>query len=96
MGFLTICILAQPLFSLLTQRPLPTQLFLCLQFTASTTEPKGKATLEEIYTQIFKDLNKAKELLEGYVRPDDKSKFKPDVSVVNGLLVEPVYLLDME
>ena len=60
--------------------------------TASTTEPKGKATLEEIYTQIFKDLNKAKELLEGYVRPDDKSKFKPDVSVVNGLLAR-AYLL---
>ena len=60
--------------------------------TASTTEPKGKATLEEIYTQIFKDLNKAKELLEGYVRPDDKSKFKPDVSVVNGLLARACLL----
>ena len=60
--------------------------------TASTTEPKGKATLEEIYTQIFKDLNKAKELLEGYVRPDDNSKFKPDSSVVNGLLAR-AYLL---
>ena len=60
--------------------------------TVSTTKPKGKATLEELYTQIFKDLNKAKELLKGYVRPDDNSKFKPDVSVVNGLLARACLL----
>ena len=60
--------------------------------TVSTTKPKGKATLEELYTQIFKDLNRAKELLKGYVRPDDNSKFKPDVSVVNGLLARACLL----
>lgn len=60
--------------------------------TTSATQPKGKATLEEVYTQIFKDLNKAKELLDGYVRPDDNSKFKPNTNVVNGLLAR-AYLL---
>lgn len=60
--------------------------------TTSATQPKGKAALEEVYTQIFKDLNKAKELLDGYVRPDDNSKFKPNTNVVNGLLAR-AYLL---
>lgn len=60
--------------------------------TTSATQPKGKATLEEVYTQIFKDLNKANELLDGYVRPDDNSKFKPNTNVVNGLLAR-AYLL---
>lgn len=54
--------------------------------TGPGTQPKGKSTLEEIYTQIFKDLNHAKGLLEDYVRPDDNSKFKPNTAVVNGLL----------
>lgn len=60
--------------------------------TTPETQPKGKSTLEQIYTQIFADLNKANELLDGYVRPDDKTKFKPNNSVVNGLLAR-AYLL---
>lgn len=60
--------------------------------TTSTTQPKGKSSLNEIYTLIFKDLNQAKENLTGYVRPDDKSKFKPNDNVVDGLLAR-AYLL---
>lgn len=60
--------------------------------TTSATQPKGKATLEEIYTQVFQDLDKAKTLLDGYVRPDDNSKFKPNTSVVNGLLARAFLL----
>lgn len=60
--------------------------------TVPGTQPKGKATLEELYTQIFKDLNQAQTMLDGYVRPDDNSKFKPDTAVVNGLLAR-AYLL---
>ncbi|WP_181884177.1 RagB/SusD family nutrient uptake outer membrane protein [Bacteroides fragilis] len=60
--------------------------------TNPNTKPKGKATLEEIYTQIINDLNRAKGLLDGYVRPNDKSKYKPNTDVVNGLLAR-TYLL---
>lgn len=60
--------------------------------TTAETQPKGKSTLEQIYALIFSDLTKAKELLDSYVRPDDKSKFKPDGNVVDGLLAR-AYLL---
>lgn len=60
--------------------------------TTSDTEPKGKVTLDELYTQILNDLNEAKDKLEGYSRPDDKSKYKPNADVVNGLLAR-TYLL---
>lgn len=60
--------------------------------TTTDTEPKGKATLEQVYTQIFNDLKQAGTLLKGYTRPDEKAKFKPNVDVVNGLLAR-AYLL---
>jgi len=36
--------------------------------TTSTTEPKGKSTVAQVYQRIFDDLNLAQEYLEGYVR----------------------------
>lgn len=60
--------------------------------TQPGTQPKGKVSLDELYTQIFADLTRANELLDGYVRPDDTSKFKPNTNVVNGLLAR-AYLL---
>lgn len=45
--------------------------------------PKGRATVEEVYTQILSDLKEAEKLLAGFERPD---KDRPDQSVVRGLL----------
>ena len=62
-GLSVICIrLALPVY--LPERPFRTAVPLYTEPTASTTEPR-KATLEEIYTQIFKDPNKTGELLKG-------------------------------
>ena len=60
--------------------------------TTSKTEPKGRATVEEIYTQIFKDLEQAKTDLDGFTPSTAQEKYKPNVSVVNGLLAR-AYLL---
>lgn len=60
--------------------------------TTSTTIPKGKSTVEEIYQRIFDDLNTAQDYLSGYVRKGDSQKFKPNENVINGLLAR-VYLL---
>ena len=60
--------------------------------TTSKTEPKGRATVEEIYTQIFKDLKQAKTDLDGFTPSTAQEKYKPNVSVVNGLLAR-AYLL---
>lgn len=54
--------------------------------TNASTEPKAKATVEAIYTQIFEDLNLAKEKLEGYKNSTVQEKYKPTVNVVNGIL----------
>ena len=60
--------------------------------TTSTTEPKGKSTVAQVYQRIFDDLNLAQEYLEGYVRKGDGQKFKPNADVINGLLAR-AYLL---
>lgn len=58
----------------------------------STTVPKGKSTVAQVYQQIFDDLNLAKEYLKNYVRSGDNQKYKPNTAVVNGLLAR-AYLL---
>lgn len=60
--------------------------------TTSETVPKGKSTVAQVYQRIFDDLNLAQDYLKNYVRKGDSQKFKPDVSVVNGLLAR-AYLL---
>lgn len=60
--------------------------------TNSESKPKGKATVEAIYTQILEDLTLAKTKLEGYRNATDQEKYKPTVNVVNGLLAR-TYLL---
>ncbi|OQP42927.1 carbohydrate-binding protein SusD [Niastella yeongjuensis] len=49
----------------------------------TTTTGNPKATLKDIYTLVFSDLQDAKGLLEGYQRT---AKYKIDKDVVNGLL----------
>ena len=51
--------------------------------TTDTTRGNAKATLKEIYAQVFADLLEAKGLLEGYQRV---AKYKINADVVNGLL----------
>lgn len=58
----------------------------------STTVPKGKSTVEEVYKRIFDDLNLAQDYLKNYNRRGDRQKFKPNTNVVNGLLAR-AYLL---
>lgn len=60
--------------------------------TTSTTEPKGKSTVAQVYQRVFDDLNLAREYLKSYVRKGDGQKFKPNTDVVNGLLAR-AYLL---
>ena len=60
--------------------------------TTSSTEPKGKSTVAQVYQQIFDDLNLAQDYLINYVRKGDGQKFKPNTDVVNGLLAR-AYLL---
>lgn len=60
--------------------------------TTSATVPKGKSTVEQLYALIFDDLNLAQTYLTNYTRGSDGQKFKPDASVVNGLLAR-AYLL---
>lgn len=58
----------------------------------SSTVPKGKSTVAQVYQLIFDDLNLAKEYLKNYVRSGDNQKYKPNTAVVNGLLAR-AYLL---
>ncbi|MFL5743733.1 MAG: RagB/SusD family nutrient uptake outer membrane protein [Niastella sp.] len=51
--------------------------------TTDTTRGNPKATLKDIYTQVFADLLQAKGLLDGYQRT---AKYKINKDVVNGLL----------
>lgn len=51
--------------------------------TSDTTVGNPKSTLKEIYTQIYKDLNDALPLLQGYQR---NAKYKINTNVVYGLL----------
>ncbi len=51
----------------------------------SSTVPKGKSTVAQVYQLIFDDLTLAKDYLKNYVRSGDNQKFKPNVAVVNGL-----------
>ena len=51
--------------------------------TSPESQPKPRATVEEVYSQITADLTEAETLLEGYKRP---TKDRPDQSVVRGLL----------
>lgn len=60
--------------------------------TTGTTVPKGKSTVDEVYKRVFDDLNMAQQYLKDYVRKGDDQKFKPNESVVNGLLAR-AYLL---
>lgn len=60
--------------------------------TTSKTEPKGRATVEAIYTQILEDLTQAKTDLDGFSPATAQEKYKPNVNVVNGLLAR-AYLL---
>ncbi len=48
-----------------------------------TTQGKPRASLQEIYAQIFADLTQAETLLQGYSR---SSKYKIDANVADGLL----------
>ena len=54
-----------------------------LEPSNNSTVGKPKSTLKEIYTQIYKDLNEALPLLEGYQR---NAKYKINTNVVYGLL----------
>lgn len=58
-----------------------TQLGVPIMLTSST-EPKARNTVEEVYTQINKDLNDAATLLTGYLR---SNKSHINLNVVNGL-----------
>lgn len=58
----------------------------------SSTVPKAKSTVAQVYQRIFDDLNQAQEYLKSYVRSGDGQKFKPNTGVVNGLLAR-AYLL---
>ena len=58
----------------------------------SSTVPKGKSTVAQVYQLIFDDLTLAKDYLKNYVRSGDNQKFKPNVAVVDGLLAR-AYLL---
>ena len=60
--------------------------------TTSSTVPKGKSTVEQVYQLIFDDLNLAKIYLENYTRSGDSQKYKPNTNVVDGLLAR-AYLL---
>lgn len=51
--------------------------------SSDTTVGNPKATLKEIYTQVYKDLNEALPLLQGYSRT---AKYKINTNVVYGLL----------
>ncbi len=51
--------------------------------TSDTTKGNPRATLKEIYTLVISDLQQAKSLLAGYIRP---AKYKIDADVVSGLL----------
>lgn len=60
--------------------------------TTSATVPKSRSTVEQVYQLIFDDLNLAQTYLKNYNRGGDNQKFKPNTSVVNGLLAR-AYLL---
>jgi hypothetical protein len=51
----------------------------------NTLEGQPRATVEEVYTQINKDLNDAETLLAGYVRTGSAAKSNFNVNVVKGL-----------
>lgn len=63
--------------------------------TTNDTQPRGKSTVAEVYKQVLNDLTLAKEYLQGYDRKGDDKKYKPNESVVNGLLAR-AYLLTGE
>lgn len=52
---------------------------------SNTLEGQPRATVEEVYTQINKDLNDAETLLAGYVRTGSAAKSNFNVNVVKGL-----------
>lgn len=56
---------------------------LYIEPTQPGSQPKERATVEEVYNQIIADLTQAETLLDGYKRP---SKDRPDQSVARGLL----------
>lgn len=58
----------------------------------STTLPKEKSSVAQVYQRIFDDLTLAQEYLKNYVRSGDGQKFKPNTEVVSGLLAR-AYLL---
>ena len=61
-----------------------TQLGVPLLLT-STLEGQPRATVEEVYTQINKDLNDAETLLTGYVRSGTAAKSNFNVNVIKGI-----------
>ncbi len=53
--------------------------------TFSSLEGQPRATVEEVYTQINKDLDEAQTLLQGYVRGGSAPKSDLNVNVVRGI-----------
>lgn len=51
--------------------------------TSPASQPKARATVEQVYQQVISDLTQAESLLNGFVR---SVKNRPDVNVVRGLL----------
>lgn len=51
----------------------------------NTLEGQPRASVEEVYTQVNKDLNDAETLLAGYVRSGSAAKSNFDVNVVKGI-----------
>lgn len=52
---------------------------------ANTLEGQPRATVEEVYTQVNKDLNDAETLLTGYVRSGSAAKSNFNVNVIKGI-----------
>ena len=61
----------------------------------SSTVPKGKSTVAQVYQLIFDDLTLAKDYLKNYVRSGDNQKFKPNVSSVNSRISNVVIILEL-
>jgi hypothetical protein len=59
--------------------------------TTPGTEPKPRATVQEIYDQILSDLGEAERLLPGYER---SVKNRPDINVVYGLFARTYLTLE--
>jgi hypothetical protein len=59
--------------------------------TTGATDPRPRATVQQVYDLVLSDLKEAERLLSGYNRP---SKDRPDLNVVYGLLARTYLTLE--